>query len=134
MPDSALTRRLEKISSSSSWSARVRRSLLKKLPVRLDEGTGHAAQDSLGFLERLHLLLEGGLADVEVLHGEVAALVEVRVLGLVLLLHVQRGREILLRRHLVALRDGLRLALGRDVARLLAKREVCVLHKGLVSL
>merc|ERR1719240_1238447 len=120
--------------TSSSWSAQVRRSLLQKLAVRLQEGAGHAAQNRLGLLEGLDLLLEGGLADVKVLHGEVAALVEVRVLRLVLLLHVKRRREILLRSDLVAFRDGLRLALGRDVPRLLAEREVRVLHESLVGL
>merc|ERR1719240_1265397 len=120
--------------TSSSWSAQVRRSLLQKLAIRLQEGAGHAAQDRLGLLEGLDLLLESGLADVEVLHGEVAALVEVRVLRLVLLLHVQRRRKVLLRRDLVALSSGLGLALGGNVTRLLPEREVRVLDEGFVRL
>merc|ERR1719240_34991 len=120
--------------TSSSWSAQVRRSLLQKLAIRLQEGAGHAAQNRLGLLEGLDLLLESGLANVEVLHGEVAALVEVSVLRLVLLLHVQRRRQVLLRRDLVALSSGLGLALGGDVTRLLPEREVRVLDEGFVRL
>merc|ERR1719240_816084 len=113
--------------TSSSWSAQVRRSLLQKLAIRLQEGAGHAAQNRLGLLEGLDLLLESGLANV-------AALVEVSVLRLVLLLHVQRRRQVLLRRDLVALSSGLGLALGGNVTRLLPEREVRVLDEGFVRL
>merc|ERR1719265_1135329 len=91
-------------------------------------------QDGLGLAQRLHLLVARLLADVKVVEREVAALVEVRVLVLVLLLLVVRGLEVLLRGRLVRL--GLRLLarLVRDVAVLLLDRRVRVLHERLVRL
>merc|ERR1719265_2121339 len=91
-------------------------------------------QDGLGLAQRLHLLVARLLADVKVVEREVAALVEVRVLVLVLLLLVVRGLEVLLRRSLVSLSLRLLARLVRDLAVLLLDRRVRVLHERLVRL
>merc|ERR1719265_762346 len=93
-----------------------------------------AREDRLGLAERLDLLVARLLPDIEVLHREVARLVQVRVLILELLLLVLRSLEALLRRGLVRLSSGLLRRLVRDVTGLLLDRRVRVLHVRLVGL
>ena len=66
----------------------------------LQEAGGRALHDGLRLAQAVHLLVERSLAGVEVVEREVAALVEVRVLVHELLQLVQRGGQLLLRRHL----------------------------------
>ena len=66
----------------------------------LKEAEARALHDGFGLAQAIHLLVERRLAGVEVVEGEVAALVEVRVLVHELLLLVQRSGESLLLRYL----------------------------------
>merc|ERR1719165_31957 len=103
------------------------------LESTLQEELG-AREDGFGLVQGLHLLCEGVLAGLEILHQKVARLVQIRLLILQLLLLVQsRGLGLLLGREINL---GLRLLTGLvgDRALLLLDRRVRVLHERLVGL
>merc|ERR1719159_2054241 len=101
---------------------------------RLEEEELGASEDGFGLVQSLYLLLEGSLADFEILHQEVARLVQIRLLVLQLLLLVQSRVPVLLRGCEIALGLGLLPGLVRDLTRLLLDRRIRVLHERLVGL
>merc|ERR1740121_1448366 len=101
------------------------------LQERLELGT---REDGLGLLERLDLLVAGGLTDVEVRLHEVTALVELRFVVRELLELEHRRLLVLLGLDQVALSLGLGLGFVYDVGALRLDGRVRLLDEILVRL
>merc|ERR1719421_2408926 len=90
-------------------------------------------KNALGLAEGLNFLVEGGLADFEVLHVEVALLVKIGIgVGKLLKLDVG-GLEVRFSLGLVAFGSGACLLLVHNVLVLLRNRLVGLLHEGFVG-
>merc|ERR1719199_1587822 len=122
------------VCSKLSYTTRCARECTSRLSALQEFREFRAGENGLRLAKCFNLLVPRSLADVEILHDEVAGLVEGRLLVLVLLLLVERGVPGLLRGGLVALRGRLLLSFVRDVPVLLLDRSVRVLQEDFVGL